>query len=76
LILKLLVVDPKKRASGAEVLKHDWFKKYLKESTTDHKLSPEVIASLRSFKGESKLKKAAMNVLVKMLDSKEISTLR
>ena len=50
--------------------------KYLKESTEDHKLDPEIIASLRSFKGESKLKKAAMNVLVKMLDTQHIGALK
>ena len=47
------------------------------DSKTDlGKLDPDIIKSLKDFKGVSKLKKAAMNVLVKMLDSKEIESLR
>lgn len=39
-------------------------------------LDNEVIQRLKAFKGSSKLKKAALNVLVKMLNPKDIEKLR
>jgi len=65
LISCLLVVDPNKRLSAIEALNHTWFK------TTNiivKKLDSNVLSRLQSFKGVSKLKKAAMNMLVKMAD--------
>jgi len=43
--------------------------------TEEDKLDPEIIQNLREFRGGSKLKKAAMNYLVKTLDSKHIQQL-
>jgi len=40
------------------------------------KINSEVIQRLSSFKGVSKLKKAAMNMLVKMADQSSIEELR
>jgi hypothetical protein len=45
-------------------------------AAAEFKLDDDILSSLRNFKGESKLKRAAMNVLVKMLDNKEIESLR
>jgi hypothetical protein len=42
----------------------------------EDRLDPSILHSLKDYKGVSKLKKAAMNVLVKMLDTKEIEQLR
>jgi hypothetical protein len=39
-------------------------------------LDNEVLERLKKFKGSSKLKKAALNVLVKMLNPKDIEKLR
>lgn len=39
-------------------------------------INPDVIARLQNFKGVSKLKKAAMNMLVKMADQDQIEGLR
>jgi hypothetical protein len=39
-------------------------------------LNKEVITRLRKFKGQSKLKKAAMNILVKMTNPKDLEDLR
>lgn len=69
----MLVVDPKKRLSAGEALSHKWF-----SVTTDSVVSinVDVLNRLRSFRGVSKLKKAAMNMLVKMADQNQIEELR
>ena len=72
LIKNLLVVDPKKRFNASEALKHEWF-----TSATEHlKIDNDVMDRLTKFKGVSKLKKAAMNMLVKMADQQQIEKLR
>ena len=43
----------------------------MKDVKTDHK----VLDRLKSFRGASKLKRAAMNMFVKMADQKEIEKL-
>lgn len=69
MISKLLITEPKNRLSAQEALKHKWF---IKMDEGKLKSAPlidkNVIARLQSFKGVSKLKKAAMNMLVKMAD--------
>jgi len=63
---------------AAKALDHPWFdvhRKIVKGSEKD-KLDPQIIESMRQFKGISKLKKEAMNVLVKMLDEKDLEHLR
>ncbi len=68
----------KDRLTGKQALEHAWFKKYgtAGKDAGDQVLDPEVVNSLRAFRGQSKLKKAALNVLVKMLNPKEIESLR
>jgi len=39
------------------------------------KLNTDVVERLREFRGQSKLKKAAMNMLVKMINPKDIEIL-
>ncbi len=61
---KLLCVDLKKRLTAYEALKHPWFEsienitKSQKEILT--KDSKQIIKRLQTFRGVSKLKKAAM----------------
>ena len=78
LVKQLLEVDPKKRLNAANALKHLWFSMNLKieKGSEADKLDGNVVGLLKSFKGSSKLKKAAMNVLVKQLSNKEIDHLR
>ena len=80
LITKLLVANPKKRLTGKEALNHAWFKKVMKAGEGDKKIgvpiSDDVINRLRSFKGVSKFKRAAMNILVKMASEDEVKELR
>ncbi len=61
-------------------MQHPWFDFCLKHNmdgaATQTLLDPDVIKKLKEFKGSSTLKKAALNVLVKMLNTKEVETLR
>jgi hypothetical protein len=58
-------------------MKHPWFEKCLKKQEGQTNiLDIEVMKKLKEFKGSSTLKKAALNVLVKMLNPKEIESLR
>lgn len=74
LIKKLLVVNPKTRLSAGDAIKHPWFKS--ESSSKPLKIDKAVLDRLGSFKGVSKLKKAAMNMLVKMADQRSIEELR
>ncbi len=67
LINKMIVVDKKKRITGEEALNHSWFEKCLKKKDQVIPIDESVLAKLRLFKGSSLLKRAAMNLLVKML---------
>lgn len=78
LITKLLSRNPKKRLSGQQALQHPWFK--LKDTSTgsrgETKIDSAVLDRLRSFKGVSTFKKAAMNLLVKTATEDEVQELR
>ena len=77
LIKKLLVVNAKKRLTGQQALSHPWFKIAHKgETKIGTGVSIDVINRLRSFKGVSKFKRAAMNILVKMASEEEVKELR
>ena len=74
----MLNSNPDHRISGAEALKDPWFAKFKKQEidNQDDQLGKDVLNRLRKYKGVSQLKKACMNMLVKMLDTKEIENLR
>ena len=78
LIAHLLVVDPKKRFTSEQALKHQWFK--IQENRKDTHIAPQfdedVILRLRTYRGESLFKRAAMNMLVKMATNKDVKNLR
>ena len=64
-------------------LDHPWFKSQIKKDGAskekklgDQTVSVDVINRLRNFKGVSRFKRAAMNVLVKMANEEEVSELR
>lgn len=80
LIKKLLVVRPKDRVKGVDVLKHAWFTKFelntSLRSNQGAQIDLEVLDRLKSFKGVSTLRKAALNMMVKMIDDRELENLR
>jgi calcium-dependent protein kinase len=79
LLKKMICVDPKKRISAREAMNHPWIKggeEYTRQTSiieglpvdkNIHVLNSQIIESLKRYRGESLLKKAAMNVLVKHL---------
>jgi len=69
--------------NGQEALSHKWFKTHAakqreetKSGPNEEKISDEVVSRLRSFKGVSTFKKAAMNLLVKTASEDEVKDLR
>lgn len=79
LLKKMILVDRKRRILPKAILQHEWFKKMKLDINTHEEeevIDNEVVENLRSFKGSSKLKKAALNVLVKMLKPKDIDHLK
>ena len=61
------------RLSCKEALEHVWFKN---KHESEIKFDKDVLDRLKEFKGVSKLKKAAMNMLIKMADQEAIEDLR
>ena len=77
LIRKMIVVDRTRRVTGEQALNHPWFEKCLVRKEGNQDLVAEgVLSKLRQFKGSSTLRKAALNVLVKMLSPTDIENLR
>ena len=82
LISKLLVVGESNRLSAQEALNHPWFKVQengvgaAKVNGGDRKISDDLLPRLRSFKGVSTFKQAAMNLLVKTASEAEVKQLR
>ena len=74
----MLNVDPMKRVTGSDALKHPWIMKYSKVRSDEvqAKLNPHIISSLRQFRSVTGLKRAALNMLVKMISTTEIELLR
>ena len=62
LLKKMIVVDVSKRITARQALEHKWIKF---DMTKAGALGEDVVKKLKEFKGDSLLKQAAMNVLVK-----------
>lgn len=83
LISKMIVVDPTQRLDALQALKHPWFD-ILNEKGISRQLSKveqqeidkQVVQRMQSYRGQSLLKKAAVNVLVKHLEAKQIEDLK
>ena len=78
LLSHLLDKNYKTRYSATEALNHNWFE-YCKEIKGDEAIDPldeDILKGLTQYKGSSKLKRAALNILVKMIPTKELEKLR
>ena len=68
LIQKLLIMDPKKRISAEEALKHSWFKenksKELFNQIKDESTLKKLIANLKAYKRDSIIQETALAYLV------------
>ena len=75
LLSKMILVDHKARISALEALKHPWFANMIQAQNTpvtdadQVEMDKEVLKRMQSYRGQSLLKKAAVNVLVKHLEA-------
>ena len=78
LIENMLQVDVKKRYNADQWLKQKWFEvaSEIKNNEEKDPLDPNLLINLLEFKGSSRLRKAAMNLFVKTLNSVETEALR
>lgn len=78
----MITVNPKNRISAAKILSHDWIKKYeggCCDNDQPHEHADEakkVIESLKKYRGQSLLKRTAINILVKSLSPHQIDSLK
>lgn len=78
LIKKLLTVNSSKRIDGKQAIKHPWFIKFHQDKVVDKAvddLNQNVFARLKDYKGVSHLKRACMNMLIKMATENEVADL-
>lgn len=72
----MITVDRSKRIQGEDILKHPWLKNCLKKDGQEVPLDDTVLQKLKQFKGSSTLKRAALNLFVKMLNPSDVENLR
>ena len=75
----MIEVDPTKRISARDAMNHPWIKEaeefhrqhtHQLDAAEQEEMSHKIVENLKNYRGESILKKAAMNVLVKHLGPK------
>ena len=79
----MLEINPKKRITALQALEHDWIKQndnrqsLLLQMTNSEqtRYDGEIFKRIQSFQGQSQLKKAAVNIFVKHLDTSHIQKL-
>lgn len=83
LINRMITVNHKERITTLGALEHPWFniikdKSMLKSMSLKEQseMDREVLNRMKSFRGQSLLKKAAVNVLVKHLEQQQIQKLK
>lgn len=76
----MLVTNPNRRIKIRDILEHPWISQInhrtFDEEFKDEMVGSKVLDNLQKFRGQSLLKKAAMNVLVKHLDGGQIRDLK
>ena len=68
----MLVKDPNERISLIDALEHPWFEK---SKDTEVKIPIEIFELMRNYRADIRLRREAMNVIVKSLAYKEIEVL-
>lgn len=74
----MLQKEPLNRISAERILASKWFENTKKESQSANQniqLSSDVIMNMMKYKGASKLKRAAMNLLVKQVNPMQLKDL-
>ncbi|GLT34999.1 hypothetical protein SLA2020_094840 [Shorea laevis] len=70
LIRKMLIREPKKRITAAQVLEHPWLK--VDGEASDRPIDSAVLNRLKQFRAMNKMKKLALKVIAKNLSGDEI----
>eukprot|EP00798_Chlamydomonas_sp_ICE-L_P028848 gene28848-32036_t len=73
-VRKLLVRDPKQRATAQAILKHEWMRE--NGVAGDNVIEIEVLSRIRKFSNMNRLKKEALKVIATNLPMDEISGMR
>ena len=78
LIAQMLTVDENARPSAADCYKHPWFQaEHITDPNAEQVPIPsDVVSNLKNFQGTSALRRAALTILVKMLNPEEFARLR
>jgi calcium-dependent protein kinase len=77
LISKMICTDLAMRFSADQCLNHPWIKQMHKEDINAvHAIQVDVVKKLRQFRGETKLKKAALRIFVKTISDPYLEKLR
>ena len=72
----MLVVKEDDRWSAAELLKHDFFAAHDNNKAMNKPIDNSIFDNLKKYRGQSHLRKAAMNMLIKMIQPTELQQLR
>eukprot|EP00798_Chlamydomonas_sp_ICE-L_P031421 gene31421-6594_t len=73
-VRRMLVRDPKRRASAQEILSHEWMKE--NGVATDNVIEIEVLTRIKKFSAMNRLKKEALKIIAGNLPMDEISGMR
>ncbi len=60
IVKKLLTLDPEKRVSANDALQHRWIKTMAQIDKVDKNVKTKTLSNLKNFRGEQKLKQAAL----------------
>ncbi|XP_058098341.1 calcium-dependent protein kinase 29-like isoform X1 [Magnolia sinica] len=74
LIRKMLMQDPKKRITSAQVLEHPWMRE--DGEAPDKPIDSAVLTRMKQFRAMNKLKKLALKVIAENLSEEEIKNLK
>nr|CAD1819226.1 unnamed protein product [Ananas comosus var. bracteatus] len=74
LVRKMLIQDPKKRITAAQVLEHPWLREGGEAS--DKPIDSAVLSRMKQFRAMNKLKKMALKVIAENLNEEEIKGLK
>ena len=73
-VKRMLVVDPKKRATADQILQHEWMK--ANGVASDKPLDSAITVRIRKFATQNKLKKEALRVMAKNISEEEVAGLK
>ncbi|KAL2316755.1 hypothetical protein Fmac_030631 [Flemingia macrophylla] len=74
LVCKMLIKEPKKRITPAQVLEHPWLKEG--GNASDKPIDNAVLSRMKQFRAMNKLKKLALKVIAENLSEEEIQGLK